>query len=127
MNNLKQFSLVFMSLFYIAAGVNHFLNAEIYLKIMPDYLPFHSLLNQISGLAEVLLGVLILIPSMRNVALWGIIALLIAIYPANIYLVQHPDIFPEIPHWILWARLPFQFLFIAWAYWHIDRAAKISW
>ena len=74
-----------MAISYIAAGLNHFRNAKFYLKIIPPSLPFPKWVNWISGAAEVILGILLFFPNYSSLAAWGIIALLIAVFPANIY------------------------------------------
>ncbi|MBO0858317.1 MAG: DoxX family membrane protein [Chloracidobacterium sp.] len=101
---------------FIFAGVNHFRNPELYLRIMPPYLPWPSALHLIAGFFEVALGVMLLIPRFQKLAAWGLIALLLAIYPANIHMAIHHDLYqlPMIYHWI---RLPLQFVLIAWAWW----------
>lgn len=117
LNCMKIILLYIMASFYVLAGLNHFWNPEFYLKMMPPYLPWHETLNYISGAAEVLLGVLLFFPATRSFAAWGIIALLIAVLPANVYMYQARDtVFASIPVWLLIARLPFQLVFIAWAY-----------
>ena len=106
-----------MAALYTLAGLNHFRAPETYLKIMPSYLPHPALLVALSGLAEAGLGLLLLWPAARPLAAWGIIALLVAVFPANIYMYQLRDsTFSSIPSWILLGRLPLQFALIAWAY-----------
>ena len=100
----------------MAAGVNHFIQPEIYLKMMPPYLPLHAELVYLSGFAELVLGALLLVPPLRRFAAYGIIALLLAVFPANLYMFTS-GIF-EIPEWLLLLRLPFQLVFIVWALWH---------
>ena len=100
-------------IFFVAAGTMHFLKPEPYLRIMPPYLPSPHLLVAISGVAEVAGGIGLLVPRLRRAAGWGLIALLVAVFPANIYMLQHPELFHLAP-WILWARLPFQGVFMAW-------------
>ena len=107
----------------VVAGTMHFVNPEFYLKIMPPYLPLHNELVLISGAFEVLLGVLLLIPKCSRLAAWGIIALLIAVFPANVYLYQHQDILPASPIVHL-LRLLLQGVFILWAYWHTGLVKK---
>jgi len=99
----------------IAAGVMHFLKSDMYLKLMPPYLPWHLELVYLSGIFEVLLGFLLLIPRTSRLAAWGIIALLIAVFPANIHLYLHQEILPAPPVLHL-LRLPLQGLLILWAY-----------
>jgi len=69
----------------------------------------------ISGVAEIAGGIGILIPSARRMAGWGLLALLVAVFPANIYMAAYPERF-GIPAWILWVRLPFQVVFFAWVW-----------
>lgn len=107
-----------LAVFYIGAGLNHFISPEFYMKIMPPYLPWPLFLVYLSGFFEVALGTLILIPRFTRLAAWGLIALLIAVFPANIHMVLHTELYPDIGPVLLWIRLPFQALFIAWAYWY---------
>lgn len=102
-----------MAFLYFAAGVNHFIMPKFYLKIMPPYLPYPKSLNAISGLAEIVLAVLLIIPPYSNWAAWGIIALLIAVFPANVYHHQKSR-----NKTMTLIRLPFQAIFILWAWWH---------
>ncbi|MCH8741677.1 DoxX-like family protein [Patescibacteria group bacterium] len=114
----KKASLYVMSVFYIFNGVNHFLSTEFYLVIMPPYIPFHLELVYLSGVIEIFLGILLLAKKLRKPASWGIIFLLIAIFPANIYHLTSAGAGLGTPLWALLVRLPFQPLFIAWAHWH---------
>ena len=98
----------------------HFIKPDFYLKIMPPYLPLHLELVCLSGFFEIALGVMLLVPRFSRVAAWGIIALLIAVFPANIYVFQNQDVLPA-PPIIYLLRLPLQGVFILWAYWHTRR------
>ena len=117
MTRTKVISKYALAIFMLIAGTMHFANPEFYLKIMPPYLPFHRELVLLSGICEVLLGVLLLFPRLSRWAAWGIVALLIGVFPANVYLYQHQDILPAsvIIHLL---RLPLQGVFILWASWH---------
>lgn len=106
-----------MAIFYILAGVNHFINSDFYVKIMPPYLPWHLFLVQLSGVFEIALGIMVLIPKLTNIAGWGLIALLVAVFPANIHMALNPNLFPNISPLILWLRLPLQPVLMYWAYW----------
>jgi uncharacterized membrane protein len=117
MSQPKTISKYVLAIFMIGAGTMHFVNPGFYLKIMPPYLPMHEELVLVSGVCEVLLGALLLIPQCSRLSAWGIIALLIAVFPANLYLYQHQDILPASPIMHL-LRLPLQGVFILWAYWH---------
>lgn len=118
MSALKRLSRLVLGIAFIGAGINHFWHPALYLRIMPPYLPWHRFLVDLSGLLEILLGALVLLPRFRRAAASGLIALLIAIFPANLHMALHPEQFPAIPPAVLWFRLPFQALFIAWAAWH---------
>jgi uncharacterized membrane protein len=100
--------------FFIAAGINHFVNPKFYLAIMPDYLPAHQELVDASGIAEMAGGVALLHPATRRFGGWWLIATLIAVFPANLHMALHPERYRKIPEAGLYARLPVQLLFIAW-------------
>ena len=109
-----------MSIAYIYIGIRHFVDVEFFLAIMPDYLPFHQKLVYLSGSFEILFGILLAIPGTRSYAAWGLILLLIAVFPANIYLVQSQEAQEtlEVTRNQAIFRLPFQAVLIALAYWH---------
>jgi uncharacterized membrane protein len=108
-----------LALFMIVAGVNHFLAPEIYLGMMPAWLPFKAAANVISGAAEIAGGLGLLIPRFRRAAAWGLIALLIAVFPANIQVALQGTMpgLENAPPALLWLRLLFQPVFIAWVWW----------
>ena len=112
---MKEISLYVMTVLYIAAGVNHFLNPRFYLRIIPPQLPYHDGINKISGICEVVFALLLLPMATRHIAAWLIIVLLVAIFPANICMAikwqrkHHPKL------WIAYARLPLQLVLIWWA------------
>ncbi len=99
------------------AGVMHFVNPEFYIRIMPPYLPWHRELVYLSGLLEIILGISLVIPRCSRWAAWGVIALLIAVFPANVQVFLHQELLPA-PPWLHFFRLPLQGLLILWAYWH---------
>ncbi len=109
--------MVLLSLLFIAAGANHFVSPDAYLKIMPEYLPWPLALVYVSGFFEVLGGVGVALPRLRWAAGWGLIALLVAVFPANVHMLLNSDQFPSIPFWALVARLPLQGVLIAWVWW----------
>ena len=117
MSQIKAISKYVLAIFMIGAGTMHFANPAFFLKIVPPYLPLHKELVLVSGIFEVLLGVLLLVPKTSRLAAWGIVALLIAVFPANIYLFQNQDLMPASPVVHL-LRLPLQGVFTLWAYWH---------
>ncbi len=116
MKKFTYFLLILLSVFFIVGGLNHFLNPKFYLRMMPGYLPFPGQLVAISGVFEMALGLLILSKKYRVLAGWGLIALLIAVFPANIQMAFHPETFPEFNPVSIYLRLPLQFLLIAWVY-----------
>jgi uncharacterized membrane protein len=107
------------AVFYIAAGSLHFIKPAPYLKIMPPYIPWHAAVVRISGAFEILGGLGLLLPATRRAAAWGLTALLIAVFPANIYMAMHPAetgavaIAPV----LRWGRLPLQLVLIRWVLW----------
>ncbi|MBL8206895.1 MAG: DoxX family protein [Blastocatellia bacterium] len=112
--------------FFVGAGVMHFVKPEFFLKIMPPYLPWHLGLVYVSGIFEIVLGILVIIPKYTRLAAWGLIALLIAVFPANIYLAMNPQIMPDASPTVHLIRLPFQLVFIAWAWWFTRPDAKTN-
>lgn len=118
---MKQAALYVMGAFYVLAGSNHFVRPDVYLPMMPPYLPWHPLLIFLSGVAEMGLGIAVLIPRCRRIAAWGLILLLIAIFPANLHIALHDvPLFGRPTGFGMWnwVRLPFQAVLIAWAWWY---------
>ncbi len=104
----------------IGVGITHFTNPDPFVRIVPALLPAPLLLVYVSGVFEILGGLGLLIPRVRLYAAWGLIALYVAVFPANINMaLNHIQLDPAhpIPEWAAWGRLPFQFLFIGAAYW----------
>ena len=107
-----------MSIFYISTGIKHFTNVGLFMNIMPPYLPYHKELVYLSGVFEIMLGIMLLFEKTRFLSGWGLILLLIAVFPANIYLAQTNGAAMNISPALAWGSLPFQAVFIAIAYWH---------
>lgn len=110
-----------MAVSYIAVGITHFVNPGFFLTIMPPYLPYHLEMVYLSGFFEILLGLMLFFRKLRFYAGWGLILLLIAVFPANIYLAFNEEpqkILDASPFLVSWVRLPFQFVLIWIAYWH---------
>jgi uncharacterized membrane protein len=111
-----------LSAFYFSSGVLHFAKPENYLKIMPPNFPAPALLIALSGIAECALAIGVLVPKTRKLAAWGIVALLVAVFPANVYMYTHSvetggaayDVATGILYWRLWLQAGF----VLWAYWH---------
>ena len=113
----RRFALLGLSVFWVVAGVNHFVSPDFYVPMMPPYLPGHLELVYLSGALEMLGGILVLVPRVRAMAGWGLVALLLAIFPANIHMALSPELFSDMSTGALYGRLPFQAVFLAWAYW----------
>lgn len=128
MRIIKAVTKYLCGLLYIVAGINHFAVSEFYMRIMPDYIPreLHWPAVVVSGIAEIALGILLLFPSTSRLAAWGLIALLIAVFPANIYVYQHQELFPSVSPTLHLARLWFQGVLIAWAFWYTRPDARPS-
>jgi uncharacterized membrane protein len=94
----------------------HFLRPAIFLKIMPPWVPRPRFMVYASGFFEILFGVLLLIPASSTLAAWGLILLLIAVFPANLHMALNADQFSRIPKWLLYMRLPLQLVLIGWAW-----------
>ncbi|MEP6673907.1 MAG: MauE/DoxX family redox-associated membrane protein [Ferruginibacter sp.] len=113
---MKKAAFWLMVILYIAAGINHFISPLFYAAIVPGYLPWHLQLVYISGVAEFVLGILLIPRNTRRFAAWGIVILLIAVFPANIQMMQnrihehHPGV------WVAVIRLPIQLVLIWWAW-----------
>jgi uncharacterized membrane protein len=113
-------------LLFILAGINHFIHPGTYLRIMPPNIPAHQLMVDLSGVAEIVVGILVIPEKTRKVGAWLMIALLLLIFPANIQMTidwtrqQHPML------WLAWLRLPLQALMIWWAYRLIPQQRKHS-
>lgn len=116
MRTIKHILKWLLGVAFIAAGVLHFMYAEFYLKIMPPALPAPLFLVYLSGVFEMVLGVLFLIPRYTRPAAYGLIALLIAVFPANIYMAANPGAFAEYSPAALYIRLPMQIILIALVY-----------
>jgi len=119
---LKRISLVLMIVLYISGGINHFIHPETYYPIIPNYFPFPTLVNLVSGSLEIILGIGLMFANTRKIAAYGIIILLFLFIPAHIYMIQKGGCMSEtmcLPVWAAWVRLvPLQFILMYWAWWH---------
>lgn len=113
----RRISIVFLCVLFVAAGVNHFVSPSTYLSIMPDYLPMPLALVYGSGFFEIVGGLGLISRRTRPIAGYGLIALLIAVFPANVEMLIRADQFAAIPYWALVVRLPMQALLIGWVWW----------
>src|ERR1700761_7328654 len=96
-----RWSAVAMGVFYVVAGTAHFAVTQIYMRAMPGYLPEPRALVLVSGVAEIAGGVGVMLPTTRRAAAWGLVALLVAVFPANVWMAIHPENFAQVPRWIL--------------------------
>tara|TARA_S200000501_G_scaffold378056_1_gene438888 strand:- start:838 stop:1221 length:384 start_codon:yes stop_codon:yes gene_type:complete len=119
---IKYISIYLMVYFYINVGIKHFTDPNWFLYIIPPYLEFVGIeLVYLSGFFEVILGTLLIFKKTRKIGAYGLILLLIAVYPANIYLAlnERPQELIGISSFAAsWIRLPIQFILIGLAYWH---------
>jgi uncharacterized membrane protein len=113
---MQPWHLYVMAIIYLIAGCNHFRNPQVYVKIIPPFLPNPKLLNALVGAAEITFAILLCIDATSTMAAWGIITLLIAIFPSNVYMVINEKAGLGLPKWLLIVRLPMQLLLILWAY-----------
>jgi uncharacterized membrane protein len=113
MGNIQPF---IIGVVFVAAGALHFVRPRMYESIMPPFLPAHGALVAISGAFEILGGVGVMLPATRASAGWGLIALLIAVFPANLYMASDAKFDAIAPRWALLARLPLQFVLVYWIY-----------
>src|SRR4028119_1045708 len=107
---IKLLSKYLLGLAFALAGLYDFINPAFYLRMMPPYLPWHLFLVYLSGCFEATLGLLLLIPRYTRYAAWGLIALLVAVFPANVHMALNPQLYPDISPHTLWLRLPLQAL-----------------
>lgn len=116
----KPWHLYVMAVFYILAGINHFRKPDVYYRIIPPILKNKKLINELSGLLEIMFGVYLFIPVFSNLAAISIIILLILIFPANVYMLFNKKAGLGFPKWVLLLRLPLQLVLIYWAYQYAD-------
>ena len=117
---LYPWHLYLMSGMYIFAGLMHFIIPKAYLRIMPKYLPNHKVLVFWSGIVEVVLGLGVCFSITKNMAVWGIIAMLAVFLLVHFYMLSSKKASAGVPKWILVLRIPLQFGLIYWAYWYLQ-------
>ncbi|MDZ7688691.1 MAG: DoxX family protein [Halobacteriales archaeon] len=132
-SRLKRPLLYVMSVLYVVAGVMHFVIPGFYVQIVPPFLPFPLALVYLSGTAEIVLGVGLLSERTRRLAAWGIVALLFAVFPANVYMAMSGVVIEGVPEAIAdpsgaarWGRLPLQAVLVAWAWWYTRPTTEAS-
>lgn len=112
--------LYLMAVIYIFAGTMHFIKPKAYLRIMPRYLPNHKLLVQLSGIAEIMLGIGLCFPLLKDLSIYGIILMLLFFLMVHVYMLTGEKASAGIPKWILLLRIPMQFGLMYWAYWYLQ-------
>ncbi|HEY8298669.1 MAG TPA: hypothetical protein VIG32_11680 [Candidatus Baltobacteraceae bacterium] len=114
----RRIALVLLGAFFIAAGINHFVHAAFYIRIVPPWLPAPGLLVAVSGICEALGGAGVLVPATRRIAGIGLIALLVAVFPANVQMALHPQLYGDVGSpTAFYVRLPLQVVVVAWVWW----------
>lgn len=113
-----------MGLLYVAAGINHFVHPDFYIKMIP-FLPEPKLLNNLSGIFEIVLGAGVIFRSTRRASAYGLIALLITVFPANVYMALNWQLWGESPLPLI-IRLPFQPLLIWWAWQYTGKPREMQ-
>ncbi len=118
-SKLQRIALIFAALFFMAAGIMHFVKTSIYVKMIPPWIPQPLAMVYISGVCQFLGGLGLLVPVVRRAAGWGLVALLVAVFPANVYMATNPAAagFGGTTPLILWGRLPLQIVMIWWVLW----------
>jgi uncharacterized membrane protein len=119
LSTAQRIGVLLAAIFYAAAGALHFITPAPYLRIMPPCIPWHVFMVRASGVGEILGGLGLLVSGTRRAAAWGLIALLIAVFPANIYVATHPVEAgaASIAPLLRWGRLPLQLLLAWWLLW----------
>lgn len=123
---LRKAGLLSLILLFLIVGLNHFGNPNFYASIIPPYLPMRYELSNITGFFEIFGAIGLLFAKTRKLSGYGLILLLVVIFPANIYMVMHPENFPSYSPLFLYLHLPLQFLFIAWIYWATLRVKAVG-
>lgn len=110
---------------YVVAGVLHFVVPQVYVQVVPPTFPRPLALVYLSGVAEIVLGLGVMHHRTRRLSAWGLVFLLLAVFPANVYMATHDVVLEGVPQWAsepsdaaTWARLPFQGVLILWAWWY---------
>lgn len=126
MKYVKRGTRYLLGVLFVLAGINHFVNPDFYMKLMPGYLPLHYGLVILSGITEVIAGALLIYGPTIRLGAWGIVAMLVIFLLVHVHMIVHRDLYPGVPLWALWLRLVFQFLFIAWAWWYTRREKPLK-
>ena len=117
---MTKLSRYLMAALYVGAGTLHFVQPAVFARIVPPYLPAPRVLVAVSGAAEIAGGLGLLLPATRRPAALGLMLLLVAVFPANVYMARHNAALFRLPAWAVWGRLPLQAVLIGWA-WQVAR------
>ena len=115
-----------LAIFFVFAGINHFVRPDFYINIMPDYLPLHRELVFLSGVTEIIAGVLVAIPATARWGAWLIVAHLVVFMTVHVHMVVHADRYADVPLGALYFRIVMQFVLIAWALWYTRPAKRVE-
>lgn len=132
LHRIKRPLLYLMGPAYVVAGVLHFLVPELYVQIVPPVFPAPLLLVYLSGVAEITVGVGLVIPETQRYAAWATVALLVAVFPANVYMATHGVVIEGMPGGgdpsgvVRWGRLPLQGVLILLAFWYTRPSTEIN-
>lgn len=121
---MPRITILIVALFFGLGGIAHFAYLDSFIKIMPAYIPYHKQLVIISGAFEILGAIGILMPKTRVAAAYGLIALSVAVFPANVNMALHYESFSNIPQWVLYFRLPLQIVIIWFIWWAVKPELK---
>ncbi len=117
---MQTLSLYALAAMFTAAGIAHFVKPTFFVRIVPTYLPAPRFLVYASGMFEIAGGIGVLFTNVQAYAAWGLIVMLVAFLPVHTYMARDPDgKFGGLPAWMLWLRIPMQFVIIAWVYWAV--------
>ena len=108
-----------MAVMYVIAGTMHFVKPNLYMRVMPKYLPYHKPLVYWSGIAEIVLGIGLCIPDLKTISIYGIIAMLAAFLLVHFYMLSGKKAAAGVPRWLLILRIPLQFGLMYWAWWYL--------
>lgn len=122
---MRLVAILLVAAYFLFGGVMHFINADFFVAIMPPYLPYHLEIVWISGVFEILGALGLLLPRTRLLAGYGLIALTVAVTPANIHMAMNPDLFPDVPLAFLYIRLLLQLLLL-WLIWYSFGDARVA-
>jgi uncharacterized membrane protein len=125
-NKLAILMRTLLGLMFLGGGIVHMVNPAVYLPMMPDYLPYHLELVYLSGVIEIVIGAAFFIERYRRLAAWGMIALMIAVFPAHVHMFVHAERFTDVPYAAIVLRMPMQAVLIWWAWLYTRASSTVS-